>query len=658
MAERREPSETNPGDPQIGAVASRFAIGAVFAGHRIESEIGRGGMGIVYRATHLALDRERALKVIAPMLSADSAFRQRFQQESRLAASVEHPNVIPIHHAGEEDGVLYLSMRFVDGPDLRQVVDGQGPLSLVHAATLIAGVAAGLDAAHASGLIHRDVKPANVLIEPGSEGERVFLTDFGISRLAGGGGTLTSSAGFIGSVDYVAPEQVEGQPTDHRVDIYALGCLLHYALTGKPPFPRDNDLAKLYAHANAERPRPSEIGPGLPPAIDEIVARAMAIRPVDRYAHAGELARELERAAEGEGVADSGRVVASRPSADRAITRRIGERPRRRRFRWVLGIGAVVVAAAIAAVLLSRGGSSNDVPVQGRHSTHQKPVPPARVVATAKVGADPVALTVNGGRVWVAASGAQELDAISVSTRRSAEPPIPTSGSPVAVVSGFGSLWVANDSGNSLLRIDAPQGAVTASIPVGSNPSDVAVDKDWVWVSNRGSNTVSRVDPNTDQVNRTINVGQSPWSIATGAGSVWVANIDGGSISQIDPSLGRVVGKPITVGERPNDLAVGYGLLWVSDVFNGTVTRIDPATSKVVGKPIEVGARPRGIKAGLGYVWVANGGEGTVSRIDPKTAASVGQPIKVGANPADLAIGAGAVWTANFDDSTVTEIKP
>ena len=252
--------------------------------------IGSGGMGIVYRVRHLALDRERALKVVAPKLSADERFRERFKRESRLAAQVEHPNVIPVHHAGEEGGQLYLAMRLVDGVDLRSLVDGSGPLDTARAVRVLAGIAAGLDAAHARGLIHRDVKPANVLVERDGDAEHVFLTDFGISRLAGSEESLTTTGEFFGSVDYVAPEQIEGDPVDGRTDVYALGGVLHFILTGRPPFPRDTELAKLFAHANAPRPRPSESAPGLPPEIDKVVAKAMAKRPEERYRSAGELA--------------------------------------------------------------------------------------------------------------------------------------------------------------------------------------------------------------------------------------------------------------------------------------------------------------------------------------------------------------------------------
>ena len=235
-------------DPEPQAT---IGSGTLFAGYRIESEIGRGGMGVVYRARHLALDREYALKLISPALSNDPRFRERFQRESRLAASLEHPNLVAVDHAGDEGGSLYLAMRLVKGSDLRRIVEAEGPLDLSRAAEVLAGVAAGLDAAHAGGLIHRDVKPANVLIEDDGKHGRVFLTDFGVSRVTGKGGTVTSSGELLGSPDYMAPEQIAGEPVDHRADIYALGCLLYFALTGQPPFPRDNDMAKLFAHGNA-----------------------------------------------------------------------------------------------------------------------------------------------------------------------------------------------------------------------------------------------------------------------------------------------------------------------------------------------------------------------------------------------------------------------
>ena len=347
--------------PPGGNGDSPLTPGSTFAGHRIEEVIGTGGMGVVYRARHLALERERALKVVAPKLSADQRFRERFKRESRLAAQVEHPNVIPVHHAGEESGQLYLAMRLVDGVDLRSLVEASGPLDPAHAVRVLAGIAAGLDAAHARGLVHRDVKPANVLIERDGDAERVFLTDFGISRLAGSGESLTTTGEFFGSVDFVAPEQIEGDPLDRRTDVYALGGVVHFVLTAQPPFPRDTELAKLFAHANAPPPRPSEVVPGLPPAIDDVVAKAMAKRPEDRYGSAGELAAAAA-AALGEPTPDLAPAPAAGrqpPSADAAPTRSL-RRAARRRLPLAIGALAAVAAAAVAAALvLSDGGGSD-----------------------------------------------------------------------------------------------------------------------------------------------------------------------------------------------------------------------------------------------------------------------------------------------------------
>src|SRR4051795_13070286 len=221
--------------------------GSVFAGHRIEAVAGRGGMGLVYRARQLSLDRTVALKVIAPSLTEDPAIRRRFLRESRVAASLDHPHVIPVYYAGEEGGIAYIAMRYVAGDDIRTLVRRQGPLAPAHAVQIVGQVASALDAAHASGLVHRDVKPANVLLGPD---DHVYLTDFGLTKHALSVGEATRTGQWVGSVDYVAPEQITGERLDARADVYALGGVLWWALTGEVPFPRDRDEAKLWAHVN------------------------------------------------------------------------------------------------------------------------------------------------------------------------------------------------------------------------------------------------------------------------------------------------------------------------------------------------------------------------------------------------------------------------
>src|SRR3954471_3028668 len=234
--------------------------GTIFAGHRIEMVAGRGGMGVVYKATQLALDRTVALKVIAAGLLEDQTVRNRFVRESKVAASIDHPNVIPIYYAGEEDGIAYIAMRYVAGDDVRSLVRREGPLEPSKAARIVAQIASALDAAHSAGLVHRDIKPANVLI---ATEDHVYLTDFGLTKHALSIAGSTKPGHWVGTLDYVAPEQIRGERVDARADIYALGCLLHYTLTGDVPFKRDSDEAKLWAHLQDPPPKPST-QPGVP----------------------------------------------------------------------------------------------------------------------------------------------------------------------------------------------------------------------------------------------------------------------------------------------------------------------------------------------------------------------------------------------------------
>src|SRR4051794_17721919 len=266
-------------------------VGSTFAGHRIDGVAGRGAMGVVLRATDLTLDRRVALKLIAPQLARDPVFRARFERECRIAAALDHPNVVPIFHAGEEDGQLYVTMRYVEGTDLKALLARERWLDPARAIAIVAQVAAALDEAHAHGLVHRDVKPANVLIAERAGGERAYLTDFGVSKQrTAEDPALTGTGMAIGSVDYMAPEQAEVAPVDARTDVYALGCVLFHALTGSVPFIRGNDLERMWAHVHEPAPAPSSIEPRLPPRLDDVLGRALAKRPDDRYGSAGELA--------------------------------------------------------------------------------------------------------------------------------------------------------------------------------------------------------------------------------------------------------------------------------------------------------------------------------------------------------------------------------
>jgi len=273
-------------------------IGSELAGCRIEEVLGTGGMGVIYRATDLRLGRPVALKLISADGASDPTVRERFEREVRLTASIDHPNVIPVYGAGEEDGHLYLVMRYVPGTDLHALLRREGRLAPHRAATIVAQLAEALDAAHAAGLVHRDVKPANVLIT----GSHVYLSDFGITRVQEADTQITESGGWVGTVDFMAPEHLRGEPTDARADVYALGCVLYTALTGAPPYRRPTVPATITAHLHEPPPRPSETA-GVPPEFDAVVARALAKDREARYHSAGDFGRAALAAAAGQPAA-------------------------------------------------------------------------------------------------------------------------------------------------------------------------------------------------------------------------------------------------------------------------------------------------------------------------------------------------------------------
>ncbi len=346
-----------------GEVRGALAAGSRFGGFRIERTLGQGGMGIVYLATELRLDRQVALKVIRSDLAGDEDFRARFRSESRTAAAVEHPRVVTVFGAGEVDGLLYVSMRYVPGRDLGRMVDADGPLPPEEAARLIAQVADGLDAVHAAGLVHRDVKPHNVIV--GEDGD-AYLADFGLAKAMGATTGLTATGQVIGTVDYMAPEQIEAQRVDARTDVYALGGVLYHAITGKVPYAERESSAKMWAHVNEPPPSAGRRGS----VLDPVIRRAMAKDPADRFPSAGDLGRAAVAAARGEAVTEPEHVVGSGEAAPLPETVRLSRdptipptdpqpRPRRpgRALAFVLAvlaIAALAVAGAIEAPKLSR----------------------------------------------------------------------------------------------------------------------------------------------------------------------------------------------------------------------------------------------------------------------------------------------------------------
>ncbi|MER7521170.1 serine/threonine-protein kinase [Streptomyces sp. NPDC126499] len=289
--------------PDAGLPAGRDSglIGKRIAGYLVEDEVGRGGMAVVYRARDLRLDRVVALKLLAPELARNDTFRRRFAHESRVAAAIDHPHIVPVFEAGETEGVLYIAMRYVPGQDLRALLDREGALEPVAAGRIAVQVASALDAAHAHDLVHRDVKPGNILVAEGTDRdhpEHVYLTDFGLTKKSLSLTGFTTVGQFVGTLDYVAPEQISGKPVDGRCDVYSLGCVVFETLTGVPPFRRDDDMALLWAHQYDPPPPLSKERAGLPEAADAVLAKALAKVPEERYGTCLEFVAELRAALE------------------------------------------------------------------------------------------------------------------------------------------------------------------------------------------------------------------------------------------------------------------------------------------------------------------------------------------------------------------------
>jgi YVTN family beta-propeller protein len=591
-------------------------IGTELAGYRLEALIGRGGMGVVYRARDLALDRDVALKLLAPHLADDVSFRERFLTESRVAASLEHPNVVPIHDAGEIDGQLYIAMRLVDGTDLKALLR-EGPLEPARAVRILEQVAGALDAAHARGLVHRDVKPSNVLLD---EREHAYLADFGLSRYLGEAAAALGAENSLGTIDYVAPEQIRGEEIDGRADVYALACLLYECLAGGPPFRRASDAATLYAHLEDDAPAL--------PTLDEVLPKALAKDPSERYQTCAEL---IDEAREALGIAEP------------------------KRSRWPLAFAAVglaVIGAALLAFFLTRGDGAAPAAQGGRLLR----IDPSsnRVTASFPVGDGPQGVAVGSGHVWVASfrdSTLWQLDPKSGGgpTR------IAAVGRPYAVTIGDGAAYVAATGPGQFTGNVSKFDAVTGDRAGGKEmiACSLASGTYGVWVA--GCPNVQKLS--TGDVNprftatvvipfaepaSAANQRESLAGMAQGEGAVWViGDAADRRLWRIDP-LRRRIAATIALGFPPGGVAVGKGAVWVTDELGDRVVRIDPATNRAVAA-IPVGRGALGITIGAGSVWVADAVDHAVTRIDPITN-RVTATIRVPAGPRAVAVGEGSVW--------------
>ena len=477
-----------------------LTLGQVLGGYRLDEVAGRGGMGVVYRATQVRLERVVALKVIAPELASDPAFRERFQREARLLASVDDPNVVPVYEADEAEDQLFLSMRWIDGGDLADEIAGTGGLEPDRAQRLLAQVASGLDAVHAHGLIHGDLKPANMLIERRSAGsDRAFLSDFGAGRSL----EATATGNWLGTVDYVAPETIRGAPPDARSDRYGLACVLFEALTGSPPFHRDTAWATMWAHYSDPIPSACERRPALPRAVDAVLARGLAKDPDERYATSERLMQALADAlvsARGEATGPVDRLAAppaarpappaggesapAVPAAHAGARRPLGGR------RGVLALGGAVLAVCVIAAVVIIIASSGSSP--------RKVIPPAAAPATITrtqlgAGSQPIRVVVGSDdTAYVLDQFGPYVDVVQTG----GEPdriPLPSKPRSLALDPGRKLLWVGL-ADNKLLAIALGSHRVLATIGLPLDPDQLAVLRDEVVVQQGNPGRLVRVD--------------------------------------------------------------------------------------------------------------------------------------------------------------------
>jgi ABC-type transport system substrate-binding protein len=592
-----------------GAHGVPLAPGDELAGYRIEALLGRGGMGVVYRAHDLALDRKLALKLLAPELGADARFRDRFLRESRLAAALDHPAIVPVYDAGEVGGRLYIAMRLVDGTDLGRLLAAEGPLAPERALALLGPVADALDAAHERGLIHRDVKPSNVLVD---ERGHAYLADFGLSRRLADPAPDLGGGRSLGTVDYVAPEQVRGGDVDGRADLYSLGCLLYECIGGRPPF-AGSDTAVVFAHLE-------QAPPGLP-HFDAVIAKALAKSPEDRY----QSGREL--------------IAATRAALP----------PTRSPHRRLLGALAVLVAAGVAisaAVVLTRG---TPAPTQTAASVRSIALAPnaadvidartARVVRAFHLTQAPTDVAFVGGSAWLPLGDENRVVGVDLASRRVTRivqlPWTPTD----RIAGGGGLVWVreARNLGGGVLGIDARSGRVARRFEFAGSSVGIAYGFGSLWLV--GGAEVLRVDPRSGRTLHRFPI-VADW-LAAGGSAVWAASSDG-SVWKLDPVANAITARTKLHGWL-SDVAVGNGSVWVSIVGEDAVYQL---SEDDLGeeRAIPSGPDPERISAGGGRIWVASAEARTLTRLTPGSGARL--QFRTGTSPATALFRGGLVWVA------------
>src|SRR5215208_191614 len=631
------------------SVETDIHTGSDFVGYRLEQLVGEGGMGVVYRAYDRRMKRTVALKFVAPTLALDERFRERFLREIELASGFEHPNVVPIHDAGDVDGRLYLAMRYVEGSDLSTLLRSEAPLDPRRAIRICGQVARALDAAHRIGLVHRDVKPSNVLLDAG---EHVYLADFGLTRRLVDEGSPPLDGRSLGTPAYVAPEQLEGEPVDGRTDLYSLACLLFECLTGEPPFPHESRLAVAWAHLEDEPPSACARNAALPAAVDDVLSHGLAKDPADRQQSCAALIAATEAA--------------------------LGlERPRRSRRRILLiaaaaAVLAAVAAAGVATIISGSDGGAADPPLYGAPGSVVRIDPEHNaVVAVVPVGLDPQAVAVHGSRVWVFNQVDGAVASVDETTNRVVQT-TPVHARPVdvsayagpVIAADAGGAWLigSNDAGRPVLVRITGSGRRPTVYPLDRDPRGVAVGYGAVWVVAQGErdSQLLRIDPATGRITHRTRVGGRIDSVAAGLGYVWAVGSSRGTLYRFDARTGRRRGHLLVGTNRAPRPYLMRGFVWVG------LTVFRPRTFDTV-KWVDCCSADSGEAAGgFGSAWSTDSPTGTVVRwgsgwdvaatvrvvaVAPDFAHRLGEP-PGGGCPTSIAAGADSIWVTVASSET------
>jgi streptogramin lyase/predicted Ser/Thr protein kinase len=597
-------------------MAEDTRVGTELAGYRIEGVIGRGGMSVVYLAEHARLERKVALKVLAPELAGSERFHDRFLRESKLAASIDHPNIVPIYDADEAEGVLYIAMRYVEGSDLKQVIRDNGPLEPLRVSRIVDQVASALDAAHERGLVHRDVKPANVLLTPQ---DHAYVSDFGLTKRAVSVSGLTETGQLIGTIDYVAPEQIKGDPVDHRADVYSLGCLLFECLSGHAPYPRDIEVGVLWAHVETPPPSVTEERADLPSEVDDVVAGAMAKDPAERSAAAGDVAAGFRSA-----------LGLEAPTGGQVVVRRRSPKSRRRRAFVAAIVAGIVLLAGAGVFVLTQGGGAGAV-VPSADSVARIDASTNGFVEAIRVGEDPTGIAVGED----------------------------------------GDLWVINQEDSTVNRIDPETGEVTTTESTLGIPTGVAAGEGAVWITNgfgsQSGTQVVKVEPSDESVEPAFPTGNAK-AIVVAFGSIWLADADRDRVLLYDPE--DLSAEPIVIpvdddeiaDEAPRSLAVGSGAaegVWVVNELGETIVRINPETNEVAST-FQVDA-PTAVAADDSGIWATSETLDRVYHLDPVDGRALRTYQAVDGvpdGPTAIAIAPSGVWVGSDLDTAVARIDP